>query len=88
MATKAEWFRYQTERSGPKRPKQPWVERVPHESARIGKNAAYALEDSAGRPSRKSTRKASNRARTDVQMRVKRQATEAQPGHGIALRLR
>jgi hypothetical protein len=36
---------------------------------RAGRKAAYALEPSEGRPSRRSTRKASNRQRTDVKMR-------------------
>lgn len=49
-------------------------------SLRAGKKAMYALEDSAtGRPSRKSTRKASNRQRTDAQMRVKRRTEEVRP---------
>jgi len=46
-------------------------------SVRAGKKAAFALEPTTGgRPSRKSTRKAVNRQRTDTQMRVK-QRTEA-----------
>lgn len=98
MATKAERFRYEVERSGPKKPKQP---RAPKravtvdtsmpgvsasdrrggrtESIRAGKKAQYALEDSAGKPSRKSTRKASNRQKTDSQMRVKQRTAEASP---------
>ncbi len=98
MATKAERFRYEVERSGPKKPKQP---RAParakpvdtsmpgvsasdrrssrSESIRAGKKAQYALEDSAGKPSRKSTRKASNRQKTDSQMRVKRRTAEVSP---------
>jgi hypothetical protein len=76
MSTKAEQFRYRTERSGPKRTKKVWVEPGSHESVRAGKNAVYVLEDSAGRPSRKSTRKASNRARNDVKMRDQRQVAD------------
>jgi hypothetical protein len=99
MATKAERFRYEVERSGPKKPKQPPTARrakpmdtsMPGasasdrraggrtESIRAGKKAQYALEDSAGKPSRKSTRKASNRQKTDSQMRVKRRTAEASP---------
>ncbi len=90
MATKSEQFRYQLERSGPKQPKA--KARRPGErgdgsreplqhnlSRRAGKHASYALEDSAGRPSRKSSRKASNRQKTDVQFRMKRKTAEVRP---------
>ncbi len=98
MATKAERFRYEIERSGPKKPKKPPAPRrakpvdtsLPGvsasarragrtESIRAGKKAQYALEDSAGKPSRKSTRKASNRQKTDSQMRVKQRTAEVSP---------
>jgi hypothetical protein len=99
MATKAERFRYEIERSGPKKPKQPPAPRRAKpvetsspgvsapgrraggrtESIRAGKKAQYALEDSAGKPSRKSTRKASNRQKTDSQMRQKRRTAEVRP---------
>lgn len=98
MATKAERFRYEVERSGPKKPKQPRAPKRAEqpdtalpgvsatsrrsgrtESIRAGKKAQYALEDSAGKPSRKSTRKASNRQKTDSQMRVKRRTAEVSP---------
>lgn len=90
MATKAEWFRYRTERSGPKQPKRaprpprnvgvdtaaPGVSATDRKaalprkpSARAGKKAVYALERSERRPSRRSTRKAANRQKTDVKMR-------------------
>lgn len=86
--TKAELFRYMTERSGVKRiaaPKEsPPVDAsgLPHrhnESVRAARNAAYALEDSVGRPSRKSTRGSSNRQKNDVQFRMRRQTREVQP---------
>jgi hypothetical protein len=86
MATRAEWFRYDTERSGPKKAKA--TPKKPHgglpashnESARAAKHATYALEDTAGkRPSRKSTRKASNRQKTDVQVRALRKLSEVRP---------
>jgi hypothetical protein len=48
-------------------------------SARAGRKAVFALEESAGRPSRKSTRKAANRQKTDVQWRLKRRTGEARP---------
>lgn|SRR5512145_409223 len=99
MATKAEQFRYWTERSGPKKPKSP--PRAPRHpevdtslagvsatdrkagarksSARAGKKAAYALETSAGKPSRKSTRKAGNRQRTDTKMVAKSRTERVRP---------
>lgn len=80
MATRAEWFRYNQERSGPKRParKEETTERVPG-SARAAKNALYQRETSVGRPSRKSTRKSANHAKTDVQMRMKARNAEVRP---------
>jgi hypothetical protein len=84
MATRSELFRYQAERSGSK--KRTAGERGEtaathgkHEPVRAGKKAVWALEDSAGRPSRKSTRKASNRQKTDVQFRMKQQTAEMRP---------
>lgn len=80
MATKAEEFRYWQERSGPKRAKQ--VAAMPRdgrESLHAGRKAAYVLEDSAGKPSRLSTRKASNRQKTDSQTRAKRWTAEVRP---------
>jgi len=99
MATKAEWFRYWNERSGPKQAKQhprPRQDRkvdtskpgasasdrrgpAARESIAAGKKAAYALEDSSERPSRKSTRKASNRQKTDTKMRVLRRTAQSHP---------
>ena len=90
MASKAEWFRYLAERSGPKKEKQPprprgradgTGEAMPHNAAaRAAKHAAYALEVTAGgHPSRKSSRKAANRQKTDVQFRLKRNVGEARP---------
>jgi hypothetical protein len=84
MATKAEWFRYNTERSGPKKAKAvPKIGRdqrpVGHnESVHAGKQAAYALEEApGGRPSRLSTRKSANRQRTDGQSRSKQLIQES-----------
>ncbi len=88
MATKAELFRYNSERAGLKKAsgaKKPTVaaalaaktQTEPHNlSKRSGKKALYALEESAGRPSRKSSRKSSNRQKTDVQFRMKREVSE------------
>ena len=83
MATRAEWFRYLQERSGLKQPKaevRPPRDGQPathNESERAGRAAAYALETSPGQtPSRKSTRKAANRQKNDVQFRLKRRVAE------------
>jgi hypothetical protein len=101
MATKAESFRYWTERSGPKKPKsaprprrdvpvdtsQPGVSATdrragfPTKAARtIAAKASYAFEPAEARPSRKSTRKANARQRTDTKMQAKRRAALLRPG--------
>jgi hypothetical protein len=84
MATKAEWFRYNTERSGPKKPKQ--VKKAkpgpkPHNLAEKDQHALYAFEDHAPgtRASRKSSRKASNRQKTDAKFRLTRASKELVP---------
>ncbi len=84
MATKAEWFRYEAERSGPK--KAPRAEKArpgpkPHNLAKKDSKALYAYEDFAPgtRPSRKSSRKASNRQKTDAKFRLTRARTESEP---------
>jgi hypothetical protein len=48
-------------------------------SNRAGAKALFALERSAGKPSRKSTRKAANRQRTDAQARIKRRTSASRP---------
>jgi hypothetical protein len=81
MATKAEEFKYWRERQGPKKEKA--VKASPRaatrESIHAGRNAAYVLEDSVGKPSRRSTRKSSNRQKTDSQTRAKRWTAEVRP---------
>jgi hypothetical protein len=84
MATKAEWFRYHTERAGPKKPKaekKPKPGPKPHNLSTTDRKALYAFEDFAPgtTPSRKSTRKASNRQKTDAKFRLTRAKTEAVP---------
>ena len=90
MATKAERFRYEVERSGEKKPKQPAKRKgrgdgggeLAHHnlSERAAKKAAYAMELTDGaRPSRKSTRKAANRQKTDVQFRLERKVSRVRP---------
>ncbi len=84
MATKAEWFRYHTERAGPKKAKA--VKKAkpgpkPHTLAGKDRKALYAFEDFApgARPSRKTTRKASNRQKTDAKFRLTRAKSESAP---------
>ena len=87
MATKAEWFRYNSERSGAKQLKQlkkkagPDEPKVHNLSPKADRKAQYVLEDHAPgtRPSRKSSRKASNRQKNDVQFRQRRRTAEGQP---------
>ena len=88
MATKAERFRYEAERSGAKKAKAAPRRRgrgdgtgeAQHNvSNRAARKAAYALEPSAGRPSRKSSRKAANRQKNDVQFRMKQEVAEVRP---------
>ncbi len=78
--TRAELFRYLAERAGLKRAPTPTRAAPSGEGSRAaGKNAAYALETSATRASRKSTRKSANRQKTDVQFRLKRRVAEVRP---------
>lgn len=85
MATKAELFRYRAERSGPKRAPfvahqaRPEAGSARSESAHADRKAAYALEDSAGRPSRKSSRKGSHHLRTDAKSQALRRLAEVRP---------
>jgi hypothetical protein len=88
MATRAEWFRYHAERSGPKKPKAEKKAKPapkPHNLKKGDRKALYAFEDVApgARPSRKSSRKASNRQKTDAQFRMKRGASESAPGSRV-----
>ena len=87
MATRAEEFRYEQERSGPKKAPQPprrprgGVPAPHNESERAARRATYALEESPGaRPSRRSTRKAAHRQKTDAQFRMKRTVQESRQG--------
>lgn len=101
MATKADRFRYLTERSGPNKPKSPPRPRrdVPVDTSRTGVSATdrragfptkaspavaakatHAFESATARPSRKSTRKANARQRTDGKMQAKRRAALLRPG--------
>jgi hypothetical protein len=85
MSTRAEEFRYQQERSGPKRAPRVKRERsvldpgARPEAGHAAGKAPYALEDAVGGPSRMSTRGASNRQRTDGQSQAKRRNAEVRP---------
>lgn len=58
--------------------RHPLMIHTPSEHA--ARKAAYALEVSAGRPSRMSTRKAANRQKNDSQYRQKAQVAEVRRG--------
>jgi len=58
--------------------RHPLMVHTPSEHA--ARKAAYALEVSAGRPSRMSTRKAANRQKNDSQFRQKAQVAEVRHG--------
>jgi hypothetical protein len=85
MATKAELFRYLSERSGAKRPKQAKRKAGPAEpkrhnlSLRTDRHAGYTYEEAAAgkRPSRKSTRKSENRQRGDGAKAARRAGARA-----------
>lgn len=73
--TRAQEFRNLVERSGPKRPKQ--VKQKPrprfshNDAPTAGESrATYAIEETQGRRSRKSTRSSSNRVRTDSPLQL------------------
>lgn len=77
MATKAQQFRHESERTGAKHAahhdklhtRNPHHTMTLHVTKRGDKNASAALEDSeSGRPSRKSTRPSSHHGRTDTKI--------------------
>jgi hypothetical protein len=82
MATRAERFRAEAQRSGPKRPKTP--QRGSSHKA-LARNATYALETTAapGTPSRKSTRRSKHRqkAATTLTSRVELQVSSPARRH-------
>jgi len=85
MATKAERYRSAAERSGPKR--RPQVKKAKpsrgthNEAARVSAHAGFQLEPktAAGRPSRKSTRKAANRQKAGVTLGLRQTARLGSP---------
>lgn len=50
-----------------------------NESERAAKKAAYVLEESMGKPTRKSTRKSANRAKPDAAMTIHQEAAHNTP---------
>ena len=94
MATKAEQFRYEQERRGPKKAKRPTKvhTRDPnhtdtrHVTKRGDKKVGMALEDSAsGKPSRMSTRPSSNHGRSDTEL-MRAARTKSQTPKAVAQR--
>lgn len=104
MATRAERFRYDKERSGPKRAKRSPAQPRSYDvdtskpgvsasdrrhggdstalrNAGLGRRASYAFEDSAASegPSRKSSRKAKSRVKTDAPLKARQQLRAASP---------
>ncbi|MCC6334927.1 MAG: hypothetical protein IT380_13200 [Myxococcales bacterium] len=87
MATKAQQFRHEMERAGPKKApqakKEHHLDRLHTDSRNVtkwgDKKVGVALEDSmSGRPSRKSTRRSAHGGRNDAElMRVARNASHA-----------
>lgn len=80
---KSEWHRYWSERMktglAPRAPAADHTAHAHNESDRAGRHAGYAYEASDGRPSRKSSRKAANRQKNDVQFRNKQRTSESRP---------
>jgi hypothetical protein len=90
MATKAQEYRAQSERTGrpdPKRQAKAAADardlgtgRMSHNDApRVDRHGAYALEEAGARPSRKSTRASSNRMKADGALRVTARERSAAP---------
>ena len=85
MATKAEIFRSETQRTGAGRAgakkKVAARDGVPHNTAaRARKNSAYEFEVSAERPSRKSTRRSPTHQKTDSALRLTAVRRNSSPG--------
>ncbi len=83
MATKSQQFRAEQERTH-KHQDQKEVhlheQRFTHNDAhRVDRKASYAIEESAGRPSRKSTRDSSNRSKSDSALRITARIRNASP---------
>jgi hypothetical protein len=83
MATKAERFKSEGQRKGrggrtsvKKPPKSEWS----HDKGHAGAKATRALEPArAGRPSRESTRKSANRAKSDAALNVTEETRKGAP---------
>jgi hypothetical protein len=87
MATKAEQFRSEQQRSAQKKKRKPRAQRKPKKSewSREKKHAAvkatHALEDAApgARPSRVSTRASANRAKSDAPFNITEETRKGSP---------
>lgn len=83
MATRAESFRAQQERSGKKAKKKKSAKKAPKRKARVTRTAAkasYALEEhGTKRPSRKSTRGSANRIKPDAGFNITEEVRRGSP---------
>jgi hypothetical protein len=82
MSTKSQQFRAEEQREHANRNVQSERTRpdpTTNESERAGKKATYALEETAGRRSRKSTLKSANRSKPDAGMNIREEFRASSP---------
>jgi hypothetical protein len=83
MATKAQQFRTEIERSGPKQPKRVSRAKPPrlthNEAHRLDGKSGYALEPVGAHPSRKATRGGANRVKPDSALRITARVKNSSP---------
>jgi hypothetical protein len=82
MATRAETFRAGTQRTGQGKKtsvKKPKKAAWSHDKGHAGRKATHALEVSAKRPSRESTRASANRVKADAAMNITEEVRQGGP---------
>jgi hypothetical protein len=83
MATKSQLYRAEQERARQHHNQETahvHEKRLTHNDARrVNHKASYAIEENSGRPSRKSTRASSNRAKPDSALRITARIRNASP---------
>jgi len=82
MATKSEQFRAEEQRQAHVAKAQAARSKPDtqsNESERAGKKATYAFEQTAGTPTRKSTRKSANRAKPDASLTLRQEMVASSP---------
>lgn len=82
MATKSEQFHAEEQRraqAGKTKPARSKPDTQTNESVRAGEKATYAFEETAGRPTRKSTRKGANRSKPDTGLTLHEQHVRGTP---------